>query len=83
MKRIVLTEFREMLEEYPNSPADDNTKMEACIGVHVICGGFVDLKPVSDTHSAIICRNCHLRLVIPNSIQTYGDLRWHFRKFNS
>lgn len=49
--------------------------------VHVgKCGGFVDLDEVSDTHYALTCRVCQLRVVIPMKVKTWKQLRKHFSK---
>jgi len=75
---IVLTSFGETITGYPGSEETDDSKLGgccSCIGVHDVCEGFVDIKEISTTHKAIICRECHLRVVVPASIQTYGQLR--------
>ncbi len=55
----------------------DDDELRLCVGVHDVCGGWVDRKPVSKTHDAIVCRSCYLRVVIPklDTIRTYGELR--------
>jgi hypothetical protein len=77
---IPLTELGESLQPYPKFDGsdykmlDDNT-IGNCMGVHHVCGGFVDLKEVSKTNNAMICRSCGLRVVLPNTVETYGELR--------
>jgi len=83
MEPIILTEIGEML--IVNSelgPLTDNSCLqEDChIGIHYICRGFIDLKPVSLKYNAILCRSCKLRIVIPRAIITYGDLRSYFER---
>lgn len=72
---IVLSASGEALRPYPDSDMADGKPLGMCIAVHYICNGFVDLKEVSPTHNAIVCRSCHWRVVIPNSIETFGELR--------
>lgn len=45
---------------------------------HAICSGWVDKHVVSDSHFALSCRMCHLRLVIPKSVRTVEDFKAHF-----
>ena len=77
---IKLTEFGEMLESYPDSKVGDERELSTCIGVHGTCSGWVDIKQVSKTHQAILCRSCNLRVVIPKEIKTYGQLRQYLKK---
>lgn len=83
---IVLNTYGEMLREYPsddrrkipNAPSDEDERKElsTCVGVHAFCGGWVDFTRISETHSTIVCRSCHTRLIVfPASVKTYGDLR--------
>ena len=75
MEKIVLTEFGETLVGCDNSSCTDESKICFYINVHQSCNGFVDLKEVSETHNALLCRCCGLRIVIPKNIDTYGKLR--------
>ncbi len=75
IKPIVLTSFGETLRGYPGSNAGDEGKLGSCIGVHDVCDGWVDIKEISTTHNAIVCRGCSLRIVVPASLKTYGELR--------
>ncbi|MBD3250853.1 hypothetical protein GF380_00015 [Candidatus Uhrbacteria bacterium] len=80
LEPILLNAFNERLLEYPpNHPMGKHTRdhdeLGSCIGIHDICRGWVDLKHISRTHHAIVCRSCGLRVVIPVDIQTYGQLR--------
>ena len=77
---IKLTEFGEMLKGYPDSEVGDEGNLESCIGVHYLCRGWVDIGRISQTHNAIICRSCKLRIPVPKEIKTYGDLRHHLSK---
>lgn len=85
LRPIILTEFGETLLE-PLADSDeyhthDDTPLKSNIGVHDICNGWVDLKGVSETHQAIVCRSCQLRVVIPKIIETYGELRKYFVQY--
>ena len=78
---IALTNFGETLLEYPfvESPYTegytDESELSTCVGIHGICNGWVDIKEISITHNALVCRYCNLRIVIPKTINTYGKLR--------
>lgn len=80
---IALTAIGETLREYPpqdvfGTHARDADSLGSCVGVHDVCGGWMDRKRVSATYDALVCRSCHLRVTIPNGIATYGDLRAYF-----
>lgn len=49
---------------------------------HVTCGGRVQSKNVSETHYALHCETCNLRLVVPKMVITVDDLKRHFAAFN-
>jgi hypothetical protein len=79
MKPIILSEFNEALTEYPNTNIDDRNKLSFCAGIHLHCGGIINLKTVSNTHEALVCKECGLRIVVPSGLKTYGDLRRHMK----
>jgi hypothetical protein len=79
---IVISAYGETLEGYPNSQVGDEGKLSTCVGVHQVCQGFVDINKISLTHCALNCRLCKFRIVIPNEVKTYGDLRAFFKQFN-
>jgi len=93
MKPIVLTDIGDQLLEYPPDRnimggnlvdhTRDSKKMELCVGLHAVCQGWIDREPVTQTHDALICRSCHLRVPFPKELKTYGNLRQHLRKFNA
>lgn len=72
---LQITQARDMLRCYPGGNMNDNTSLAHCFAVHHVCDGFVDLKPTTFTSNAIICRCCNLRIVIPNTIETFGQLK--------
>jgi len=81
LKPIQLTAEGDFLKE--NSPyreylADhtrEDSKLERSAGDHMYCGGCMDRKRATETHDAIVCRSCHLRVLFPKEITTYGELR--------
>ena len=73
----------EILLGYPGSEQGDEGELWCCIGVHEICRGWVDIKPISTTHQALVCRSCGMRILVPASVKTFGDLRSFFNKKNS
>ena len=86
MKPIQLNDIGETLLSYPkcNSREEDNQPSEedeqqnlssSCTGVHDMCGGWVDVKTISQTHKALVCRSCSLRFIIPKGTKTFGQLR--------
>lgn len=88
MKPIVVSEYGDALREYPPGVGlvehtKDNFPMSMTPGVHAVCNGWMDLRPISSTHNAISCRVCHLRVAFPKTIKTYGDLRAHFAHLES
>lgn len=74
---IVLTKYGESLLEYPSDRghARDESTLGSTVGVHELCRGFVDRVKVAKEHDALVCRQCCLRVVFPNTVKTYGDLR--------
>jgi len=50
------------------------------IGIHLrtptTCGGFLQLNP----HNTIECTGCSLRIYLPTTIVTFGDLRTHMEE---
>lgn len=56
----------------------DNHKLPhgSSMGIHAHCNGFMDrIHQTTETHSLILCRRCHLRVLFPKDIITYGQLR--------
>jgi len=83
---IVIAEFGDTTLEYPSDPPlkyGDEVRLHTCFGIHAICCGRVGISMTSTSHSAITCRSCGLRVVVPNGVKTWGDLRAHFQKFNN
>ncbi len=85
---IVLTEFGERIREYPVSGdiafpkhTRDSNELDSTPGVHDLCDGWIDLRQVSKGFNALICRRCHLRVLVPVDIKTYGKLRLYFEHF--
>lgn len=88
---IVVSEFGEIIEGYPNreggTDATDETKLGTvvharCAVVGVAQSSWADTRVVSPTHNAIVCRGCYRSWLFPNTIKTFGDLRLYFMKFN-
>jgi hypothetical protein len=83
LQPIQLTPEGDLLCEYPPSTHDhghharDDSELrpKSCVGVHKYCNGFVDRMRATETHDAIHCRNCHLHILFPKEVQTYGELR--------
>lgn len=83
MNPIQLTVEGDMLREYPPSVdqgyfADhtrDGDTLSSCVGIHAFCGGWADRKRATEIYDAVLCRLCHLRILFPKEIKTYGQLR--------
>lgn len=75
---IQITQDGEALASYPQWNLHDDTLIGGCMATHYVCMGFVDLKEVSQNLNAIVCRACSLRVTIPNTIETFGELKAHF-----
>ncbi|OGY26111.1 MAG: hypothetical protein A2Z24_01795 [Candidatus Woykebacteria bacterium RBG_16_44_10] len=83
---IQLTPEGDLLREYPRSPlafglayfvdhVRDDWQLSTCVGVHAYCHGWMDRHRATATHDVIVCRGCHLRVLFPKKIRTYGQLR--------
>ena len=86
MKPIVLTEFGETLIQHFSFPKKDSDLITGgssnhIIGMHALCNGCIDIMDISQTHKALICRECMLRVVIPKTIETIADLRCFLKRF--
>ena len=88
---IVITKFGDTLVEYPGLLSADDTLpllsptrfiSEDVAGIHSGDGGWIIVHEISSTHTALACHTCYLRVLVPNSVKTWGDLRAHFKKFN-
>jgi hypothetical protein len=89
MKPIILTEFGETLNPYSGLDKVGTTEETVLIssrwgiriydkdvvGIHSACDGKIQLRKVSETHSALCCDQCNLRIVIPKEVDTYKKLR--------
>lgn len=86
MEPIVLNEngaklcFKKLMQFGREPNLNENTKLGTClcaigcvVGTHMGC--WVHLVHESETHRALWCRDCGLRIVIPAEVNTYGKLR--------
>lgn len=85
LEPIQFTVDGDLLREYPPSGdyfvnhTRDDQQLDSCAGVHDYCRGWVDRGRATKTHDALICRSCHLRILFPKEIKTYGELRGFFK----
>ncbi len=79
MSEIKVTKYDECLRPAHNTGGDfkDDEFLIHRTMVHDVCNGFMDVNQISETHRAITCRQCKLRLVIPNTINTFGEFKSH------
>ena len=50
-------------------------------GFHDICGGVMNFFNINWANSALVCRNCYLRIIVPIEVRTYDNLRGELRHF--
>lgn len=73
---ITLTKYGEkLIEDDPKPDHSDADELGTILGIHELCRGFIEKNETSEYYSAIFCRRCYLRVIIPNDIRTYGELR--------
>jgi hypothetical protein len=86
LEPIQLTPEGDLLREYPPSTLvfgleyfvkhiRDENNLDSCVGVHEFCNCWMDRMRATKTHDAIVCRGCHLRVLFPKEVKSYGDLR--------
>ena len=85
MEPIVLTENGQTLNPCVRSEDDifepsfygwEHKNMnQDLLGAHAICMGAIQLRLISETHNALCCNHCNLRIEIPTDINTLGKLR--------
>ncbi len=61
--------------EYFVDHTRDNHELNSCVGIHMHCNCWMDRHRATSTHDAIVCRGCHLRVLFPKKVMTYGELR--------
>lgn len=75
---IPLTFEGDLLHEYP-SDGDGHTRdgnnLGSCAGIHKYCDGWVDRRKTTKNFDCLVCRSCHLRVLFPKEVKTYGELR--------
>ena len=87
LEPVQLTDHGDLLLEYPRQPAHlagleyfvkhsrDGDKLNTCVGVHKHCCGRIERHRATDTHDALVCGSCHLRVLFPKEVENYGQLR--------
>ncbi len=89
LEPIRLTVEWDILEEYPPKISDhtyfvnhtkDDKELKDCVGIHTYCGGWVDRRQATKDQDCLLCRECHLRVLFPEEIKTYGELREFLRR---
>lgn len=66
--------------EYLVDHTRDDNQLRSCVGVHRRCGGGIYRIGATDDCDALSCANCRIRILFPQGIKTYGDLRIHMEK---
>ena len=49
------------------------------VGKHSICGGIIVCRHISDSHQALICKECNLRIAFPKTVSNFDELVSYFR----
>ncbi len=86
LQPVQLTREGDLLREYPPQPqfsgleyfvdhTRDDHDLNSCVGIHEYCNGWMDRHRGAKTLDVIVCRSCHLRVLFPKEIKTYGELR--------
>ncbi|TSC71208.1 MAG: hypothetical protein G01um101449_63 [Parcubacteria group bacterium Gr01-1014_49] len=91
LEPIQLTPDGERLREFPYNPTlngfsrppvqafvdhtRDEHEFRGEVGIHDYCEGRMKRIRVAETRDALICGRCHLRVLFPKEVQTYGELR--------
>ena len=60
------------------APLSDTDLLRHELGIHEECGNPMYFFRPGETHAIIACIHCEIRIVIPGTIRTYGELRSHF-----
>lgn len=78
---ITLTEFGDTMVF--KAQVQDTTEISHLMPTHGRCGGIIDRRDVSDQFTAIHCRICNLRVMVPVAVTTVGMLRgWARRRLD-
>lgn len=74
---ILLTEHQDRLCAWSDDHDTDKSELPfgGPIGSHEACKGSIVLKTSSTKYNVLLCKYCELRIVIPNTVSTYGELR--------
>lgn len=75
---IQITGEGDALEDYSPPGFDRHSRDENEFNSttrHGYCGGYMDRRHSNPENDVIVCRQCYLRVSIPNKIKTYGELR--------
>jgi hypothetical protein len=78
IEAIVLTSDGDtMVGQSAMRTATDETSLQVGeVGRHEYCEGPIEFRRIAAGNSALVCRLCHLRVVVPrNTVATFGDLR--------
>lgn len=76
MEKLIVTEFGDTITPY-NSHTFYIFE-NSVVFHHLICFGFVDLIIISDTHNALRCRKCNLRVCYPTELEDYKSIQKYF-----
>lgn len=75
IRDLTVTKYGEKIQFQLDPVFGEDTKVDFSFRVHRVCGGYVDVTPVSPSHYVLRCRHCGLRVAIPNEIDMYKKLK--------
>lgn len=79
MKQIRLTQQGDFLLPFPSEEDWQDNSSRDCRGMHKFCEGWIDITQVTNAHSALHCRRCNFRLLIPVEVDTWEKLETHLK----
>ncbi len=76
MEPITLNKENEQLINIDDM-SEESTLTSFNVGRHSTCSGTMRILKVSKTHNALICPECFFRILLPEDVKTYRNLRAH------
>lgn len=89
LKPIQITPEGDFLREFCLTPLNfgpeyfiqhkrDENVLNSNVGIHKFCNGDIYRVRATETHDAILCQKCYLRVLFSKEVKTYGELREEF-----
>ncbi len=71
---VQVTEYGDALV-FKSGETDNDPLGTSEVAIHQRCKGGIDSTVISDTHKVLQCNKCNLRVPIPVTLKSIGDLR--------